>query len=101
MARIAQIISTARYLPEHLVTNAELTARFTALGKRTMKQLRLALRRSMAVGSGGSLPRTALEPSAATIQIAIDLKLGNTLGPVPGRVVVAASAEAPPLAGGR
>ena len=33
MARIAQIISTARYLPEHLVTNAELTARFTALGK--------------------------------------------------------------------
>ena len=33
MARIAQIISTARYLPEHLVTNAELTARFTALGR--------------------------------------------------------------------
>jgi 3-oxoacyl-[acyl-carrier-protein] synthase III len=33
MARIAQIISTARCLPEHLVTNAELTARFTALGR--------------------------------------------------------------------
>ena len=33
MARVAQIISTARYLPEHLVTNAELTARFTALGR--------------------------------------------------------------------
>jgi 3-oxoacyl-[acyl-carrier-protein] synthase-3 len=33
MARIAQIISTARYLPEHLVTNAELTTRFTALGR--------------------------------------------------------------------
>jgi 3-oxoacyl-[acyl-carrier-protein] synthase III len=33
MARIAQIISTARYLPEHLVTNAELKARFTALGR--------------------------------------------------------------------
>jgi 3-oxoacyl-[acyl-carrier-protein] synthase-3 len=33
MARIAQIISTARYLPEHAVTNAELTARFAALGR--------------------------------------------------------------------
>ena len=33
MARIAQIISTARYLPEHVVTNAELTARFAALGR--------------------------------------------------------------------
>ena len=33
MARIAQIVSTARYLPEHVVTNAELTARFTALGR--------------------------------------------------------------------
>jgi 3-oxoacyl-[acyl-carrier-protein] synthase III len=33
MARIAQIISTARYLPEHLVTNAELTTRFAALGR--------------------------------------------------------------------
>jgi 3-oxoacyl-[acyl-carrier-protein] synthase III len=33
MSRIAQIVSTARYLPEHVVTNAELTARFTALGK--------------------------------------------------------------------
>ena len=33
MARIAQIVSTARYLPEHIVTNAELTARFEALGR--------------------------------------------------------------------
>jgi len=33
MARIAQIVSTARYLPEHLVSNEELTARFTALGR--------------------------------------------------------------------
>jgi 3-oxoacyl-[acyl-carrier-protein] synthase III len=32
MARIAQIVSTARYLPERVVTNADLTARFTALG---------------------------------------------------------------------
>lgn len=32
MARIAQIVSTARYLPERAVTNAELKARFTALG---------------------------------------------------------------------
>ncbi|MGA2312278.1 MAG: ketoacyl-ACP synthase III [Xanthobacteraceae bacterium] len=32
MARIAQIVSTARYLPERAVTNAELTERFTALG---------------------------------------------------------------------
>jgi 3-oxoacyl-[acyl-carrier-protein] synthase-3 len=36
MVRIAQIISTARYLPERLVTNAELTTRFTALGKPTV-----------------------------------------------------------------
>src|SRR6476661_8075196 len=36
MARIAQIVSTARYLPEHVVTNAELTAHFTALGKPTV-----------------------------------------------------------------
>ena len=36
VARIAQIISTARYLPERVVTNAELTARFTALGKPTV-----------------------------------------------------------------
>ena len=36
MARIGQIISTARYLPERVVTNAELTARFTALGKPTV-----------------------------------------------------------------
>jgi 3-oxoacyl-[acyl-carrier-protein] synthase-3 len=35
MTRFAQIVSTARYLPEHIVTNAELTARFTALGKPT------------------------------------------------------------------
>jgi 3-oxoacyl-[acyl-carrier-protein] synthase-3 len=33
MARIAQIVSTAHYLPEHIVTNAELTARFAALGR--------------------------------------------------------------------
>src|SRR5262249_55792130 len=33
MARIAQIVSTARYLPPHLVSNAELTERFTALGR--------------------------------------------------------------------
>src|ERR1700734_522729 len=36
MSRIAQIVSTARYLPEHVITNAELTARFTALGKPTV-----------------------------------------------------------------
>ena len=36
MARIAQIVSTARYLPEHAVTNPELTARFAALGKPTV-----------------------------------------------------------------
>jgi hypothetical protein len=36
MARIAQIVSTARFLPERVVTNAELTARFTALGKPTV-----------------------------------------------------------------
>jgi 3-oxoacyl-[acyl-carrier-protein] synthase-3 len=36
VARIAQIISTARYLPERVVTNAELTARFTALGRPTV-----------------------------------------------------------------
>ncbi len=33
MARIAQIVSTARYLPERCVTNEELDARFTALGQ--------------------------------------------------------------------
>ena len=33
MARIAQIVSTARYLPPHFVSNAELTERFTALGR--------------------------------------------------------------------
>jgi 3-oxoacyl-[acyl-carrier-protein] synthase-3 len=36
MPRIAQIVSTARYLPEREVTNAELTARFAALGKPTV-----------------------------------------------------------------
>jgi len=36
MARIAQIVSTARYLPERVTTNAELTARFTALGRPTV-----------------------------------------------------------------
>ncbi len=36
MARIAQIVSTARYLPERAVTNAELTARFAAQGKPTV-----------------------------------------------------------------
>jgi 3-oxoacyl-[acyl-carrier-protein] synthase III len=35
MARIGQIVSTARYSPKHVVTNAELTERFTALGKPT------------------------------------------------------------------
>jgi 3-oxoacyl-[acyl-carrier-protein] synthase III len=33
MARIAQIISTARFLPEQVVSNAELKAHFTALGR--------------------------------------------------------------------
>jgi 3-oxoacyl-[acyl-carrier-protein] synthase III len=33
MARIAQIVATARYLPELVMTNAELTARFAALGR--------------------------------------------------------------------
>jgi len=32
MARIAQIVSTARYLPERKVSNDELTAHFTSLG---------------------------------------------------------------------
>ena len=32
MTRIAHIVSTARYLPEHVVTNAELAARFAARG---------------------------------------------------------------------
>jgi 3-oxoacyl-[acyl-carrier-protein] synthase III len=36
MARIAQIVSTARYVPERLVSNAELTERFTALGDPTV-----------------------------------------------------------------
>jgi 3-oxoacyl-[acyl-carrier-protein] synthase-3 len=36
MARIAQIVSTARYLPSRCVTNEELTARFTALGHPTV-----------------------------------------------------------------
>ena len=36
MARNALIVSTARYLPEQAVTNAELTARFKALGKPTV-----------------------------------------------------------------
>jgi 3-oxoacyl-[acyl-carrier-protein] synthase-3 len=36
MVRTAQIVSTARYLPEHAVTNAKLTARFTALGRPTV-----------------------------------------------------------------
>jgi 3-oxoacyl-[acyl-carrier-protein] synthase-3 len=33
MARIAQIVSTGRYLPDHVVPNAELAARFAALGR--------------------------------------------------------------------
>jgi 3-oxoacyl-[acyl-carrier-protein] synthase-3 len=33
MIRIAQIVATARYLPELVMTNAELTARFAALGR--------------------------------------------------------------------
>jgi 3-oxoacyl-[acyl-carrier-protein] synthase III len=36
MARIGRIISTARYSPERVVTNAELTERFTALGNPTV-----------------------------------------------------------------
>jgi 3-oxoacyl-[acyl-carrier-protein] synthase-3 len=36
MARTAQIVSTARYLPERAVTNAELTKRFAALGRPTV-----------------------------------------------------------------
>jgi 3-oxoacyl-[acyl-carrier-protein] synthase-3 len=32
MSRIAQIVSTARYVPDRCVTNEELTARFSALG---------------------------------------------------------------------
>jgi 3-oxoacyl-[acyl-carrier-protein] synthase-3 len=36
MGRVAQIVSTARYLPAHVVTNAELTARFAALGRPTV-----------------------------------------------------------------
>lgn len=36
MARVAQIVSTARYLPERVVTNAELKARFTMLGNPTV-----------------------------------------------------------------
>jgi hypothetical protein len=36
MARTAQIVSTARYLPERAVTNAELTERFAALGRPTV-----------------------------------------------------------------
>ena len=36
MARIAQIVSTARYLFEHAVTNAKLTERFTVPGRPTV-----------------------------------------------------------------
>ena len=36
MARTAQNVSTVRYLPESVVTNAELTERFTALGRPTV-----------------------------------------------------------------
>jgi 3-oxoacyl-[acyl-carrier-protein] synthase III len=36
MARIGQIVSTARFSPERVVTNAELTQRFTALGNPTV-----------------------------------------------------------------
>ena len=36
MPRIAQIVSTARYLPERVITNAELSARFAALGNPTV-----------------------------------------------------------------
>ena len=35
-ARTAQNVSTVRYLPESVVTNAELTERFTALGRPTV-----------------------------------------------------------------
>src|SRR6516165_6111398 len=36
MARVAQIIATARYLPARVMTNAELTERFAALGRPTV-----------------------------------------------------------------
>jgi len=36
VVRTAQIVSTVRYLPKHAVTNAELTERFTALGRPTV-----------------------------------------------------------------
>ena len=53
MARIAQIVSTARYLPQHAVTNPELTARFAALGKPTVI---------------AGLPRARASPNASTSQ---------------------------------
>ena len=37
MARIAQIVSTARYLPDRVVPNAELAERFAALGRPVME----------------------------------------------------------------
>ena len=54
MARIAQIVSTARYLPERVVTNAELTTRFTALGN---QPLSTGLRQAR-VSPSVSTPRT-------------------------------------------
>jgi len=36
MARMAQIVSTAWYLPERAVTKTELTERFTAFGRPTV-----------------------------------------------------------------
>ena len=56
MPRVAQIISTARYLPEHVVTNAELTARFDVLGKPAVIE-KLAARTGITqrfFGRGGS-----------------------------------------------
>ena len=53
------------------------------------------------MGSGATLTRPAFEPSAAAAQSAIDFQPSNTLGPVARYVVVAASADAHPFAGGR
>ena len=63
MARIAQIVSTARYLPERTVTNAELTERFTALGRPTVID-RLA-------NSTGILQRFYAPDSWATSDLAV------------------------------
>jgi 3-oxoacyl-[acyl-carrier-protein] synthase III len=63
MARIAQIVSTARYLPGRTVTNGELTERFTALGRPTVID-RLA-------NSTGILQRFYAPDSWATSDLAV------------------------------